>query len=849
MPRSHLLVPVRVLAAILLAACVVASAPADVVILKDGFVVQGTVRKEMVDVVDKASGQGVSVPKANGFDILDEGPKVMIFSTHFKQLGEIGKDVKIRPEYKGFNNPIPGRKSDHRMPAIGGAVNPPDFDAKWRRTLQVNVPGGFDRIEQQITYLDPYTCWIISPTHLWRVAYRTSEMDPAKVRKLLSTHPDLIEADGKPDAIKRVAIARFMKDAGWLQLAQDEVARIRKEVPAPLPKESQAEFDKLLKEMDVAIGEMVATEAELALNAGRYQYAAEVLAVFPQKTADPKDVLKVTQVTAQLKTAQERYDKGRQLLRSLIDEVTGDAAVRRAVAVGGGPIAVVWPAKQPAANTQLLRLAEAAEQVYRELHQDSSARLEFFVSLADQAQRERAAGREPSKKPEELLATAVSGWAKGKNGATPVPGMALRVWDAREAILAHQRATTRNARLAILDRYRKNNPIPLDEMVQIISLLPPVEPENLSARTGTLLPEGDGTPPGTYRRKSAGTPNHPTGLDYLIKLPPEYHHGRAYPVLIALPHPGMDSAVMTQALARETERQGYILVVPEWTGQFANKPWEYRGEDHDWVTGVLRDVVRHFTVDNDRVFLFGIGEGANMALDVGMSHPDLFAGVIPMGPMAPKWQGMFIHYWPNAQKLPVYVVTGEQAPAFQNLRFIFERWMPKGYPSLMAVYKGRGIEWYGAETPVLFDWMARKRRPNPASVLRGVSGTPMERWQVMRPDDNHFFWLSVDRVSPTKLLDSGNPNLVPASVSGDVRGNLIDVNCSGARTVTIWLSADMINWQQPVRVTLNGAAPNVPAPWRPKVLTPDMEVLLEDYHQRGDRRMLFIGKLEFENRN
>jgi hypothetical protein len=722
-----------------------------------------------------------------------------------------------------------------------------DFDAKWRRTITVNVPLGFDRIEQQITYLDPYTCWIISPTHLWRVAYRTSEMEPAKVRKLLSTHPELIEPDGKPDPIKRVAIARFMKDAGWLQLAQDEVARIR-EIPGPLPKDAQEQFDKLLKELDVAVGEMVATEAELALNAGRYQYASRVLAVFPQKTADPKDVDKATRVTAQLKTAQERYDKGRQLLRVLIDDVTGDATLRRAVAAGGGPIAAVWPAK-PAANTNLVRLAEAAEQVYRELHQDSSARLEFFVSLADQAQRDRAEGREPSKKPEELLATAVSGWAKGRSGATPAPDQALRVWDAREAILAHQRGMNRNARTAILNRYKANNPLPVDEMVQIISLLPPVEPEDLSARSGKLLPETDGTPPGTYRRRSGGTLNNPAGLDYLIKLPPEYHHGRAYPVLIALPHPGMDSAVMIQALARETERHGYIMVVPEWTGQFGNRPWEYKGEDHDWVTGVLRDVVRHFTVDNDRVFMFGIGEGANMALDIGMSHPDLFAGVIPMGPMAPKWQGMFIHYWPNAQKLPIYVVTGEQAPAFQNLRFIFERWMPKGYPALMAVYKGRGIEWYAAETPVLFDWMSRKRRPPPAAVLRGVAGTPMERWQIMRPDDNHFFWLSVDNIAPGKLIESGNRNLVPASVSGDLRGNLIDVTCHGARTVTIWLSADMINWQQPVRVNLNGAPPNIPAPWRPKVLTPDMEVLLEDYHERGDRRMLFIGKLEFENRN
>ena len=88
--------------------------------------------------------------------------------------------------------------------------------------------------------------------------------------------------------------------------------------------------------------------------------------------------------------------------------------------------------------------------------------------------------------------------------------------------------------------------------------------------------------------------------------------------------------------------------------------WEWKGEDHDLVTEVLRDTIRHFTVDTDRVFLMGAGEGADMAMDVGASHPDLFAGVIAVGPN-PKWQGLFVNYWRNAQRLPFYVVSGQLA--------------------------------------------------------------------------------------------------------------------------------------------------------------------------------------------
>ena len=837
--------PLRLFAATaLFVGCAAALAPADVVILKDGFVIQGTIRKEMTTVFDKASGNDISVAKMNGFDMIDEGPRVIIFSSSFKQLGAINKGVKIRPEYKSYPNPILARKSDYKLPAFGGAGNPPDFNAKWQRTLKVNVPGGFELIDQQVTYLDPYSCFISSPTHYWAQTYRTSEMDPNKVRKLLYTHPQLAEPDGKPDPLKRIAIARFLKDVGWLQFAKEEVARLKKDIPGPLAKDAQEQFDKFQKELDVATAEFVATEAELALTAGRYQYASELLGAFPDKTADPNDVDRATKLMAQLKTAKEQYDSGRRLLRAVIDEVTGADRLRAAIAAGGGPIVAVWPAK-PVADTKWLFLAAAAERVYAELHPDSAGRIESFLSLATQAERQKMQGQPVTKSSAELLAAAVSGWAKGKNGATPEIDLALRIWDAREAVLLFQRAGDRNARNDILTRYKKAKPMSVEELTQVISLLPPAQAEDLAARSGTLLPERQ-APAGTYRRKTGSTFDHPGGMEYLIKLPPEYHHGRAYPVLIAMSHPGMDPEDMLRALAKEAERNGYILVAPEWTNQFG-KGWEWKGEDHDWVTGVLRDVVRHFTVDNDRVFLFGIGDGANAAMDIGMSHPDLFAGVLAMGP-TPKWQGMFLHYWPNAQKLPFYVVTGQLAgTSFANLQLLFREWMPKGFPALMAVYKGRGIEWYSAETPVMFDWMGRKRRPNPKATLN--LGATFYEWQIMREGDNRFFWLGADKVNPKNLASNVNPGqtVVPAGLRGDIRGNnLIDVRSRGVRMVTMWLNRDMIDWTQPVRVQLNG---EVPPGWRPKVLEPSLDVLLEDYWERGDRRMQFLYKLEFPSGN
>ena len=477
------------------------------------------------------------------------------------------------------------------------------------------------------------------------------------------------------------------------------------------------------------------------------------------------------------------------------------------------------------------------------MHPDSVHRIEIFINLAEQVEREKLQGRDPTKKPEELLATVASGWAKGKNGATPDTSLALRIWSARDTVLDYQRSDDLNRRNEILGDFRREKPVPIDELGQIVSLLPPAEPESLNARAGTLVPAGNGIPAGVYRRNTAFLPEFPAGIPYFVKLPPEYHHGRAYPVLMVLANPHIDAEQMLGSLAHEADRNGYIMIAPDWTSQFA-KGWQWKGDDHIYVTAVLRDAIRHFCIDNDRVFLFGVADGGNMAMDVGMSHPDLFAGVLAMGP-APKWQNMFMDYWRNAQKLPVYVVTGELAgESVSILRRMFGEWMPKGFPGMLVLYKGRGVEWYGSELPVMFDWMGRKKRANGVATL-ALGNQPRPAWATMRESDNRFYWLGVDKIANARLIDNVRPGrvVIPATIQGDITGNnTIRITTLGITRVSVWLSQDLIDWRKKVFVNINGQAARG---YRPKVLEPDLSLLLEDYRERGDRRSLVLGRLEF----
>ena len=64
--------------------------------------------------------------------------------------------------------------------------------------------------------------------------------------------------------------------------------------------------------------------------------------------------------------------------------------------------------------------------------------------------------------------------------------------------------------------------------------------------------------------------------------------------------------------------------------------------------------------------------------------------------------------------------------------------------------------------------------------------------------------------------------------------------------MSVWLGRDMIDWEKPVVVRLNNATP---IGYKPKKLEQDIGVLLEDYRERGDRRMLFLARLEFNTQS
>ncbi len=144
-------------------------------------------------------------------------------------------------------------------------------------------------------------------------------------------------------------------------------------------------------------------------------------------------------------------------------------------------------------------------------------------------------------------------------------------------------------------------------------------------------------------------------------LPNEYTPNRAYPLIVAL-HPQEREAASelswwggTAAQPGQSQRHGYIVIAPEYIDEKL-KAYDFDARSHYITIKAIHDARKRFHINSDKIFLSGHGMGGDAAFDIGMSHPDLFAGVIPISALAQhycKW------YWQNAKNVPWYVVSGE----------------------------------------------------------------------------------------------------------------------------------------------------------------------------------------------
>lgn len=668
------------------------------------------------------------------------------------------------------------------------------FDQYGRRIYEMQGPEGVISVVQGITEITPVYTRVRGlqadpASYVWDQRIATSSIPRETLSMILH------EAATQGDLESRLQVVRLYLQAERYVDARQELEQVLIDFPEA---EDLAADTRQLRQLGAR---SILKEIELRRDAGQFPLVRRLLETFPSDAVAGETLQQVREL---LKELQERDALRAKVIERLRQVVAG----------------IVDP--------KVRAIGESIEkEIAAELNDVSLPRMVAFLNLSDG----------DALTNEQKCALAISGWLLGANQATDNLPTALSLFHVREKVLAYLREPTPAVRDRLLVEIRDMEGATVPRVAELLKLMAPP----------LTLPEQAQLAPGQFELST------PIGVGqgnvrYLVQLPPYYDPLRSYPTIVTLnglgylpeqqldfwagplpqEGPGKDSGRMGQAM-----RHGYITIAVDW-----QKPHQYQYDfsvhEHAAVLAALRDAMRRLAIDTDRVFLTGHDIGGDAAWDIGLAHPDLWAGVIPFLARPEKFA---LWYGKNAEYVPWYFVQGELdgGKVAEGARE-YDRYLRGRDDVTLVELLGRGHEPFSDEIQRLFDWMARKTRRPPPGEFETVS---------MRPWDNFFWWLEVQDLPEKAMVHPDNwppeRGVRAAPLKGrKYVGNKVSAVAPSGR-VTVWLSPEVVDFDKPVEVDINRRR----ATSRAGGASPDLAVLLEDARTRGDRKRPYWAKVEW----
>jgi len=445
---------------------------------------------------------------------------------------------------------------------------------------------------------------------------------------------------------------------------------------------------------------------------------------------------------------------------------------------------------------------------------------------------------------ESKIAFLISGWLLGAADAFENAPVVLSAIQSRE----------------LLRRYLvSENPIKRGEIIPQLKLIEAGTVRYYAPLARNILPWAETAKPeqgtqGFFRLKLDEIPGQP---EYLVQLPPEYDPYKKYPCIVALCDSGSsplfevewwDGKINPADGYRngQASRHGYIVIAPDWRKPL-DPSYNYDPYAANIVFSSLRKSLRMFSIDSDKVFLSGHAIGGEVAWDLGLAHPDMWAGVIPISAIADR----YINYYDNNSRyhLPFYFVMGDQhnppprgmlgnydkrEDAFEHMALSIH------YNFIVVTYIGRRSEHFLEEILNLFTWMKTQRRN---------FATPEHKFDVntMREWDNFFWWFEMHDIPPRQVVSPIAWDFVTERKSLPIEASIVSTSngnsnmrvTGGGESATFWLSPKWVNLDKEVLVGWNGKKTQ-------QLVQPSRVVILEDLRRRSDTNNPFWARLTYD---
>lgn len=309
-----------------------------------------------------------------------------------------------------------------------------------------------------------------------------------------------------------------------------------------------------------------------------------------------------------------------------------------------------------------------------------------------------------------------------------------------------------------------------------------------------------------------------------VRLPRQYDHRRAYPLIYALHGTGGDARGIISYVAKllGDRLDEFVIAAPEGYGQFVI----YEAGPSDEHTRALAHLRRRFHIDADRVHLTGYSRGGHGTWTLALMHADEFAsglalaGTFNMLGADALWE----EFLPNVRGLPLWTVwgaddtvgdAGENSPQGgiaglnRKLRAACEK---LALPCVFVELPGVGHGGVVPPAEVVRAWLAARRVAPPAESQRSFRWLYQARtdwlkgaaWAGPAWEDQQRF--TVEPRPRETAQDAFHRELRArlGKLTGRIHDQTIEVRREHISELTIWLCDGMFDWSQPLTIKVSG---------------------------------------------
>jgi len=312
-------------------------------------------------------------------------------------------------------------------------------------------------------------------------------------------------------------------------------------------------------------------------------------------------------------------------------------------------------------------------------------------------------------------------------------------------------------------------------------------------------------------------------LDNVAEVPADYTPARRWPLRVML-HGGVGRPAPSaggeppRALANRTPAGPEIVLHPR---SWAEAEW-WKHEQVENVLALVDRLKRKYNVDEARVSLTGISDGGTGTYFFAMRAATLWAACLPLNghpsvlanPDAGADGQLFAY---NMANCPLYIVNGGRDRLYPaaSVAPLIEMLEKGGVPLVWQVHPeaGHDVSWWPVERPRYEAFLAsHARAADPATVS----------WETERTDRyNRFRWLVIDKLgaragdaaladvnelpaTPVRAVPLYDRDRPSGRVDATRTGNSFEAKTRGVQAFTLLLSPDVIDFDKPVQVTVNG---------------------------------------------